>query len=317
MVMVDAALRPGRLDECIGLGSVRQVLKVSTQAAQERQEALCHTLFYGPPGTGKTTLCAALAAEMGGRLVTTSGPTLSRPFDAFMTVANLKAGDVLCIDEIHQLPKKCEEVLYPVLEDRQLHLVVGEGVNRRTVVQTLPPITLVAATTRYGMLTAPLRERFGLTLRLDYYPVDDLARIVGRSASLLGLAVHEGVSRAIAVRSRGTPRIANQLLARVRDWAQVVGRSGGVIEVGAVEQCMASLGIDALGLGETDRRVLEAIADKFLGGPVGLETLAAAVNEDEGTVTDVVEPFLMSLGFLERTGRGRQLTASGREYVGR
>ena len=307
----DHALRPSSLAEYIGQPSVREQMDIFIRAARLREEALDHTLISGPPGLGKTTLAHIIANEMGSHLKTTSGPVLERQGDLAALLTNLEAGDVLFVDEIHRLNPVVEEILYPAMEDYQLDIVIGEGPAARSLKLELPKFTLVGATTRTGLLTSPLRDRFGIQARLDFYSQSDLALIITRSAKKLGLALEPAGAQEIARRSRGTPRIANRLLRRVRDFAEVKGDGNITDEI--ADQALNMLNVDAEGFDGMDRRVLLAIMEKFAGGPVGLDSLAAAVGEERDTIEDVLEPFLIQQGFLMRTPRGR--VATGKSYA--
>jgi holliday junction DNA helicase RuvB len=302
----EVSLRPQRLSEFTGQPRVLEQMELFIQAARGRGEALDHTLIAGPPGLGKTTLAHIIAHELGVGLRQTSGPVLERAGDLAAILTALEPRDVLFVDEIHRLPTIVEEVLYPALEDFQLDIMIGEGPAARSIKLDLPPFTLVGATTRAGLLTAPLRDRFGIVQRLEHYNVADLAGIVRRAAGLLGIAIEDAGAGEIARRARGTPRLANRLLRRVRDFAQV--RADGIISGGVAGQALDLLAIDAAGLDAQDRRLLEVLVEKFDGGPVGVESLATALNEDRGTLEDVVEPFLIQQGYLMRTPRGRQAT---------
>ncbi len=299
----DRAIRPRRLDEYVGQPAVKAQLGLFIEAARARGEALDHVLVFGPPGLGKTTLAQILAAELGVNLSHTAGPVLERPGDLAAQLTKLQPRDLLFIDEIHRLSPVVEEILYPAMEDYQLDIMIGEGPAARSIKLNLPPFTLVGATTRAGLLTSPLRDRFGIVQRLDFYSDAELAQIVARSAAILRVeATPEGASR-IAQRSRGTPRIANRLLRRVRDYAQVRGQ--GRIDAAIADAALDLLDVDPEGLDALDRRVLTTVIDQFDGGPVGIESLAASVGEERGTLEDVVEPFLIQRGFLMRTARGR------------
>lgn len=310
----ELSLRPKRLAEYIGQDKIKQNLAILLQAAQARNEAIDHVLLYGPPGLGKTTLANIIANEMHVAIKTTSGPAIERPGDLAAILTNLRAGDVLFIDEVHRLSRAVEEVLYPAMEDFQLDLVIGKGPSARSLRLKLPRFTLIGATTRYAMLSAPLRDRFGAIYRLDYYDQTAMETIVRRSASILGVPIDDGGVTEIASRARGTPRVANRLLRRVRDYAQV--RADGKITAEVARAALAMLEVDALGLDDIDRKVLRTIIEKFDGGPVGLETIAASISEEADTIMDVYEPYLLQLGFLDRTPRGRVATRRAYEHLG-
>jgi Holliday junction DNA helicase RuvB len=303
---LDRAIRPLSLSDYIGQPSVREQMELFISAARGRKEALDHTLIFGPPGLGKTTLANIIAQEMGVAIKSTSGPVLERPGDLAALLTNLEPGDVLFVDEIHRLSPIVEEVLYPAMEDFQLDIMIGEGPAARSIKLDLPPFTLVGATTRAGMLTNPLRDRFGIVQRLEFYSSEDLATIVSRSAGILGLAIDPEGSFEIARRARGTPRIANRLLRRVRDFAEV--RAGGQISRAIADQALNMLDVDERGFDHQDRRLLLAMIDKFDGGPVGVDNLAAAIGEERGTIEDVLEPYLIQQGYIMRTPRGRVVT---------
>jgi Holliday junction DNA helicase RuvB len=302
----ESALRPSRLDEFVGQEQVRTSLQIAIDAARARGEPLDHTLFFGPPGLGKTTLAMLMAREMGVQCRTTSGPVLEKAGDLVGLLTSLSPGDILFIDEIHRLRPVLEEFLYPAMEDFRVDVRISEGPNAQTLPMALERFTLVGATTRYGQLTPPMRARFGLVERLNFYPAEDLAKIVTRSAGILEVPIDEEGANEISRRSRGTPRVANRLLRRVRDYAQV--RASGHITAEVAAQALARLNVDEFGLDDMDARILSTIVEKFGGGPVGLATLAAAVGEDAGTLEEVFEPFLMQQGFLDRTQRGRVAT---------
>lgn len=316
-VVAEDSLRPRSLDEMIGQDRLRENLAVFVQAAQQRAEAMDHVLFYGPPGLGKTSLARIVAYEMGAPFHATSGPAIERPGDLAALLSNVEEGSVLFIDEIHRLSASVEEILYPGMEDFKLDILIGEGPTARSLRLDLPRFTLIGATTRAGLLTSPLRDRFGWSARLEYYPVADLERIVARSGRLLGVDLAKAAAGEVAARSRGTPRIANRLLRRVRDFAEVgrfdEGAGGtspdGTVGLEAARFALGRLEVDEAGFDSLDRALLGTLIDKFDGGPVGLETLAAAVGEDKGTLEDVVEPYLIHHGYLDRTPRGRVATA--------
>ncbi len=311
----DLSLRPQRLAEFIGQAQARANLRVFIEAAHSRREALDHVLFAGPPGLGKTTLAQIVAAELGVGFRLTSGPIIVRAGDLAALLTNLQPRDVLFIDEIHRLSPQVEEILYPAMEDFQLDLMIGEGPSARSVRIDLPPFTLVGATTRTGLLTTPLRDRFGILTRLDFYTVEELQEIVERGAALLGFELAGDGAREIARRARGTPRVATRLLRRVRDFATVDG--SGPVTAAVADQALKRLDVDERGLDRLDRRYLEAIAEHYGGGPVGVDTLAAALAEQRDTLEDVIEPFLLQQGFLQRTPRGRALTRSAWEHLDR
>ncbi len=311
---IERSLRPRRLAEYIGQDRVKTSLSIFMQAARARGEPLDHVLLYGPPGLGKTTLASIIAAEMGVSLRITSGPAIERQGDLVSILTNLKAGDVLFIDEIHRLNRAVEEVLYPAMEDHAVDIIIGKGPAARTMRINLPPFTLVGATTRLALLTGPLRDRFGSVLRLDFYDLDATTEIIVRSAEILGMTIAPSGATEVAKRSRGTPRVANRLLKRVRDYAEVHGADAVTEEV--ANAALTMLDIDHLGLDEIDRRILLSIIEKFGGGPVGIDTIAAATSEETDTIMDVYEPYLIQLGFLQRTPRGRVATRLGYEHVG-
>jgi len=311
---LERALRPRRLDEYIGQEKIRDQLGIFIEAARRRSEALDHVLLFGPPGLGKTTLSHILAYELGVNLRQTSGPVLERPGDLAALLTNLEPRDVLFIDEIHRLSAVVEEILYPALEDFQIDIMIGEGPAARSVKIDLPPFTLVGATTRAGMLTNPLRDRFGIVARLEFYSPQELTQIVARSAKLLSIEVDADGSLEIARRSRGTPRIANRLLRRVRDYAEV--RARGDVTRGVADAALSMLDVDGSGLDAMDRKLLTTVLDKFGGGPVGVDNLAAAIGEERDTIEDALEPYLIQQGFLQRTSRGRVATALAYRHFG-
>lgn len=310
----DLSLRPKTLAEYVGQDKAKDNLKIFIEAAKKRGESLDHLLLYGPPGLGKTTLAGIVANEMGVNFRITSGPAIEKPGDLAALLTNLSEGDILFIDEIHRLTRSVEEVLYPAMEDFALDIIIGKGPSARSIRIDLPKFTLIGATTRAGQLTAPLRDRFGVILKLDLYNDNELLRIVKRSSSILDIHCDDGGAVEIARRSRGTPRVANRLLKRVRDFAQVMG--DGVIDKSIADLALKRLEIDELGLDMTDRRMMRMIIENYAGGPVGLETLAAALGEESVTLEDVYEPFLLQLGFLNRTPRGRCVTAKAYEHLG-
>jgi Holliday junction DNA helicase RuvB len=310
----EAGLRPRTLDDYIGQERVRANLDVSIAAARQRGEALDHVLLYGPPGLGKTTLAYVIGNELGVPVRGTSGPALEKPGDLAAILTNMKSREVLFIDEVHRMSPIIEETLYPAMEDFELDIVIGQGPSARSVKLPLQPFTLIGATTRAGLLTSPLRARFGIVHRLDFYTETDLAEIVSRSARILGVDIDPEAADEVARRSRGTPRIANRLLRRVRDYAQV--RADGRITTGVCHDALQLLEVDAHGFDEADRRLLRTIIDKFSGGPVGLNSLAAAIGEEKDAIEDIYEPYLIQIGFLDRTSRGRVATARAYEYFG-
>jgi len=313
-IALDVSLRPRRLAEFIGQDRIKENLRIFIEAAKARGEALDHVLLYGPPGLGKTTLAGVIANEMGVNFKRTSGPAIERAGDLAAILTNLRQGDILFIDEVHRLSRAVEEVLYPAMEDFALDIVLGKGPSARSIRLRLPHFTIVGATTRLALMTSPLRSRFGVVYRLGFYDQAAIEKIVRRSARILGVEIEEGGVVEIARRARGTPRVANRLLKRVRDYAQV--RAGGVITEEVAREALGMLEIDELGLDDIDRKVLLAIIEKFDGGPVGLETIAAAISEEPDTIMDVYEPYLLQLGFLDRTPRGRVATRRAYEHLG-
>ena len=312
--VLDRAIRPKALDEYVGQEAVREQMSIFVQAAQGRGEPLDHTLIFGPPGLGKTTLAHIIANEMGVALKSTSGPVLEKAGDIAALMTNLEAGDVLFIDEIHRLSPYVEEILYPAMEDYQLDIMIGEGPAARSIKLDIPPFTLVGATTRAGLLTSPLRDRFGIVQRLEFYSIPELAHIVQRSGNILGIPIDTEGATEIARRSRGTPRIANRLLRRVRDYAEV--KADGAINGGVAEAALDMLNVDQYGFDHLDRRLLLMLIEKFDGGPVGVESLAAALSEERGTIEDVLEPYLIQQGYIMRTSRGRMATRSAYLHFG-
>ncbi len=310
----DASLRPTSFSEYIGQDKIKENLQIFIEAAKRRGEALDHVLFSGPPGLGKTTLAYIIAKELGTNIKVTSGPVIEHAGDLAAILTNLTEKDVLFIDEIHRLNPVIEEILYPAMEDYQLDIIIGQGPSARTIKLDLPRFTLIGATTRAGLLTSPLRERFGITSRLDFYNISELVQIINRSARILSIQLEPEGAQEIARRSRGTPRIANRLLRRVRDFAQV--RAEGVITLTVAQEALIALEIDELGLDVMDRRLLIAIINKFNGGPVGIDTLAAAVGEEKGTLEDIYEPFLLQQGYIDRTPRGRVATELAYKHLG-
>ena len=311
---VDAALRPKTLDEFVGQAAAKDNLRVFIASAKSRHEALDHTLFFGPPGLGKTTLAQIIARELGVNFRATSGPVIAKPGDLAALLTNLEEGDVLFIDEIHRLNPVVEEVLYPAMEDRALDLIIGEGPSARSVRIDLPPFTLIGATTRAGLLTTPLRDRFGIPVRLQFYSVDELERVITRAANLLGMGIESEGAREIARRARGTPRVAGRLLRRVRDFAHVAGSTTVTLPI--ADNALTRLEVDRIGLDAQDRRYLHMIAGIYKGGPVGVETLAAGLSEPRDTIEEVIEPYLIQLGLIARTARGRMLNDRGWEHLG-
>lgn len=313
-IKIENHLRPQLLTDYIGQEKVKETLKIYIEAAKQREEPLDHVLFYGPPGLGKTTLAGIIANEMGVRMKVTSGPAIEKPGEIAAILNNLSEGDVLFIDEIHRLNRQVEEVLYPAMEDFAIDIVIGKGATARSIRLDLPKFTLVGATTRAGLLTAPLRDRFGVVSRLEFYTTDELMTIIRRSAQVLNVKIDDRGAEELARRSRGTPRLANRLLKRVRDFAQV--RYDGSITVQVANEALDLLDVDKYGLDQSDRNILITMMEKFGGGPVGLDTLAAALGEDSGTLEEVYEPYLIKNGFLQRTPRGRVVTDLARTHCG-
>ena len=313
-VKIESHLRPQFLDDYIGQEKAKEILKVYITAAKERGEALDHVLFYGPPGLGKTTLAGIIANEIHVNIKITSGPAIEKPGEMAATLNNLQEGDVLFVDEIHRLNRQVEEVLYPAMEDYAIDIMIGKGASARSIRLDLPKFTLVGATTRVGMLTAPLRDRFGVIHRLEFYTVEELKRIIARSAKVLDVGIDDAGATALARRSRGTPRLANRLLKRVRDFAQV--KYDGYITEDVANYALDLLDVDKCGLDQTDRNLLMTIIERFDGGPVGLDTLAASLSEDSGTIEDVYEPYLLKNGFIQRTPRGRIVTDLAYAHLG-
>jgi holliday junction DNA helicase RuvB len=312
--ILEKSLRPRTFDQYIGQENIKQNLKILIQAALERKETVDHLLFYGPPGLGKTTLANIIAHEMNVNIKTTSGPAIERPGDLAAILTNLQEHDILFIDEIHRLSKGVEEVLYPSMEDYKLDIIIGKGPSARSIRLDIPEFTLIGATTKAGMLSSPLRDRFGYVGKLNFYTDDELLEIIYHSAKMLNITIDREAGLALAKRSRGTPRLTNRLLKRVRDWAQI--KSTNVVTKDIVNEAVESLGVDKLGLDEHDRLLLKTIIDKFNGGPVGLDTIAAALSEDSNTIEDVVEPYLLQLGLLDRTARGRIATETAFSHLG-
>lgn len=311
---IEKNLRPQGLSEYVGQERVKKQMDIFIKAAKKRSESLDHVLLYGPPGLGKTTLANIIANEMGVGIKTTSGPAIEKAGDLAAILTALKEGDILFIDEIHRLQRSVEEVLYPAMEDFALDIVIGKGPGARSIRLELPPFTLIGATTRVGLLTSPLRDRFGVIQRLELYNADELAKIISRSSGILDVKIDDEGARELAIRSRGTPRIANRLLKRVRDYCEIEGR--GVIDLSSTREALELFEVDAVGLDQIDRIMLLAIIEKFAGGPVGLDTLAAAIGEEKNTIEEVYEPYLIQLGFLVKTPRGRMITPHGYRHLG-
>ncbi len=313
-IRFEQSIRPRRLDDFIGQNKIKENLKIFIEAARKRGEALDHVLFCGPPGLGKTTLAHIIASEIGSDIKVTSGPVLERPGDLAAILTNLGDRDILFIDEIHRLPRVAEEILYPAMEDYQLDIIIGQGPSARSIKLNLPRFTLIGATTRTGLLTSPLRDRFGIINRLDFYTPEDLKEILMRSSRILGCRITDEAAMEIARRSRGTPRVANRLLRRVRDFAEVKG--SGIIEIEITRQALEAMDVDHRGFDEMDRKLLLTIIEKYNGGPVGLDTLASSIREEKDTIEDVYEPYLLQEGFIERTPRGRMATHLAYEHFG-
>lgn len=313
-LILNISLRPSKLKDFIGQKGVVDNLKVSLEAAKKRGEPVEHTLLSGPPGLGKTSLAHIIAHEMGKRITTTSGPAISRPGDLVGILTNLEAGDILFIDEIHRLSRTVEEYIYPAMENFEIDVIMDKGPYAKTYKFNLKPFTLIGATTRAGLLTAPMRSRFGIFYHLEFYEIEDLVTIMTRSAKILNIPVEKGAAEEIARRSRGSPRVVNRLLRRVRDWVQV--KRDGIITLDATGEALKSHGIDTMGLDNVDRKVLGVIYESFGGGPVGIESIAATMNEEPDTIVDIVEPFLLKIGFLKRTPRGRELTKLAYAHMG-
>ena len=311
-IILNMSLRPKSLTEFIGQKAILENLKISMQAAKKRKDILEHILFSGPPGLGKTTLAHVIANEMQTKITSTSGPAIERAGDLIGILTNLSKGDVLFIDEIHRLSKVVEEFIYPAMENFQIDFVIDKGPYAKTIKFALKPFTLIGATTRSGLLSAPMRSRFGIYYHLDFYEPEDLVKIILRSSHILSITLDKDAALEIARRSRGTPRIANRLLRRVRDWAEV--KSEGRIDAGIIEKSLSSQGIDSAGLDSMDRKVMKTIIEFYNGGPVGIDSLAATLNEEPDTIVDVVEPFLLKTGYIKRTSRGREITRLGREH---
>jgi holliday junction DNA helicase RuvB len=310
----EKSLRPSRLSEFVGQKKIKENLRIFISAAKQRGESIEHILLYGPPGLGKTTLANIISSEMNVNIKTTAGPAIERPGDLAAILTNLEHGDILFVDEIHRLNRTVEEVLYPAMEDFKLDIVIGKGPSARSIRLDLEPFTLIGATTRVGLLTAPLRDRFGILERLEFYTPNELNYIICRASEILNTQIDEDAAAEVSRRARGTPRIANRLLKRVRDWAQV--EADGIISKEIIFKALASLEIDNLGLDKIDRKYLNAIIKKFRGGPVGVETIAASISEEADTIEDVYEPYLLQLGFIERTPRGRLATINAYEHLG-